>query len=248
MAKALVVLSGGQDSTACLYWALNNSFYTEVHAVTFNYGQRHRAEIEAAKTIAKMAGVASHEVVTLGSVLKGTSPLVNNSFNVEKYKDAASLPGGLEKTFVPGRNTLFLTLAANRAYVLGVNHIITGVSQEDYGGYPDCRQDFILSMEDTLNRGLRMGDDDPFKLTIKTPLIQLTKKQTVELAKNLGIGAWDATGFSHTCYEGGVPSKLLPEITVPCGKCHACLLREKGFAEAGFEDPLVTRLKLMGAM
>jgi 7-cyano-7-deazaguanine synthase len=223
--KALVVLSGGQDSTTCLYWALNNPNYSDVRTITFDYGQKHSVEIEAAQKIANLAGV-ENEIINIRDTLKGTSPLVNKDFEVEKYKDADSLPGGLEKTFVPSRNMLFLTIASNRAYIHDCSAIITGVSQEDFGGYPDCRQTFIDSMEKTFLTGL----EKPIKIV--TPLIDLNKKQTVELAVKLD-GCMNALYFSHTCYEGEHP--------VPCGKCHACLLRQKGFDEAGVIDPIQER-------
>ena len=172
-----------------------------------------------------MAGVVSHEILHVSSILKGTSPLVNPSHEVDTYKDADSLPGGLEATFVPMRNALFLVLAANRAAVLGCNQIYIGVSQEDYGGYPDCRLDFIESMERSINQALDQ------RIYIETPLIQLNKKETVELAQTLP-GCMEALAFSHTCYKGDYP---------PCGKCHACLLRARGFEQAGIQDPLVAR-------
>lgn len=221
--KALVVLSGGQDSVTCLYWAKKH--YEEVIAITFNYGQRHRIELESAIKTASLANV-EHETINVKGTLEGTSPLVNFNFEVEQYKDAESLPGGLEKTFVPSRNMLFLTIASNRAYVHECDFIVTGVSQEDFGGYPDCRETFIRSMEMTINKGL---DKD---IRIITPLINLTKKETVELAYSLGEDCWDALSYSHTCYNGHYP---------PCGNCHSCLLREKGFKEAGLADPLIAR-------
>jgi len=149
--KALTVLSGGQDSTTCLYWALAN--FDENIAITFDYGQKHRREIGCAQEIARKAGV-EHEVIKIGNILQGTSPLVNQDYDVEEYKDAESLPGGLEKTFVPSRNMLFLTIASNRAYVNGCDVVITGVSEEDYGGYPDCREEFIKGMENVYVEGL----------------------------------------------------------------------------------------------
>ncbi|HEY9713339.1 MAG TPA: 7-cyano-7-deazaguanine synthase, partial [Chroococcales cyanobacterium] len=135
MVTALVILSGGQDSTTCLYWA--QSRYERVHALTFDYGQRHKNEIESAKTIARLAKVP-HEVIDMGAIFAGLSPLTNNSEPVAKYESAEKLPGGLEATFVPGRNILFLSVAANRAYVLELDELVIGVSQEDFGGYPDC--------------------------------------------------------------------------------------------------------------
>jgi 7-cyano-7-deazaguanine synthase len=228
--KAMVVLSGGQDSTTCLYWALDQGW--EVHAVTFNYGQRHARELEAAALIAGMAGIrAKHEIVDVGPILKGTSPLVSDA-KLEQYKDQHSLPGGLEKTFVPMRNQLFLTLAANRAYVSGINHLVTGVCQEDFGGYPDCRREFINAMERASSLGTFTGDPDTLPyLSIHTPLMDLTKAKSVELAINLP-GCYKALAYSHTSYDGQYP---------PTGHDHATLLRAKGFEEAGVPDPLVLR-------
>jgi len=224
MASAVVLFSGGQDSTTCLFWALQR--YDAVHALTMHYGQRHKCEVEAAEAIARHARVSSHETVSIGEgVLAGTSPLVSEEA-LETYADAASLPGGVEKTFVPMRNALFLTIAANRAAVLGCSAIVTGVSQEDYGGYPDCREDFIRSMGSAMDEAL--GESVPVQPVIETPLLNRTKKETVLLAEELGKACWKALGMSHTCYAGVRPG---------CGSCHACLLRAKGFEEAGFLDP-----------
>lgn len=237
--KPLVILSGGQDSTTCLYWAKQLPGVEEVHAVTFDYGQRHAIEIESALKVAEMAGVASHEIVKLpDGILRGTSPLINADHEVGRYESAETLPGGLEDTFVPARNILFLTLAANRAYCLGCDALVIGVSQEDYGGYPDCRIEFINAMEKALCEGM------PKPLVIKKPLITLNKMRTVELADVLDMthygatgkregGCLDALAYSHTCYNGETP---------PCGSCHACLLRAKGFQEAEVVDPLIERL------
>lgn len=229
--KALVVLSGGQDSTFCLYWAKNQGF-KEIHAVTFDYGQRHGIEIEAAKKVASDFGVLSHEIVELGEgILKSTSPLVSDQ-ELEQYSDYKSLPGGLEKTFVPMRNQLFLTVAANRAYALGITNLITGVCQEDSGGYPDCRKTFIDALQRAANYGTFTGKDGALDgLTIFTPLIYLTKSDLVKIAMKVP-GAYEAWANSHTSYDGQYP---------PVGKDHATLLREKGFAEAGIPDPLILR-------
>jgi 7-cyano-7-deazaguanine synthase len=219
----LVIFSGGQDSTTCLYWAKER--FKRVHAVTFDYGQRHQIEIESAKKIAGLAGVESHEIVDLTGMMKTTSPLVDLSREITHYDSVDELPGGIEPTFIPCRNILFLTIAANRAVVKGIKDLVIGVSAIDYGGYPDCRPKFIRSMEETLRRGLEM------KINIYTPMISLSKKDTVLLASNLS-GCMEALAYSHTCYEGKFP---------PCGKCHACLLRMKGFKEAGIKDPLIER-------
>jgi 7-cyano-7-deazaguanine synthase len=229
---ALVILSGGQDSTTCLYWALEH--FADVHAISFNYGQRHIVELESAVLVATMARVVSHEIIDLSDkVLISTSPLVNDQYDVGSYKDVASLPGGVEPTFVPSRNMLFLTVASNRAYALRTQGIVIGVSEEDYGGYFDCRGDFIESMETAINLAV-LGPVQPMqpRFHVHTPLISLDKKATVELAMTMP-GCMEALAFSHTCYKGKTP---------PCGTCHACLLRAKGFEQAGVDDPLVERV------
>lgn len=244
--SCLVILSGGQDSTTCLFWAMQH--YEKVHAITFDYGQRHKRELEAAEKVFDLASVqshqqvVSHEYIVVGNVLRGTSPLVSRS-ELEQYKDMHSLPGGLEKTFVPGRNLLFLTLAANYAYSLGCTTVVIGVCEEDFGGYPDCRQVFIDSAQDTIREGLGYiaedGTRDAFcDFCIETPLMHLTKAQTVRMAAELP-GCWDALAYTHTAYDGAYP---------PTGQDHATLLRAKGFLEAGMPDPLVMRAWQEGLM
>jgi 7-cyano-7-deazaguanine synthase len=233
--KALVVLSGGQDSTTCLWWAIEQGW--DVAAVTFNYGQKHIAELEAAERVVAIArkqkGLAiPHEVVTLGAILKGASPLVNKDAALEQYADHQSLPGGLEKTFVPMRNQLFITLAANRAFCMGASILVTGVCQEDFGGYPDCRERFIDALEAACNEGTFTGEPDTLPpLNIDTPLMHLTKAQSIDLALSLS-GCYAALAYSHTSYDGLYP---------PTGHDHATLLRAKGFEQAGVPDPLVLR-------
>ena len=215
--RALVVLSGGQDSTTCLYWA--KSRFDEVRAVTFDYGQRHRIELECAANIARLAGV-EHTALPLEalSVLGGNS-LTDSSISVQTDEPAE---GELPNSFVPGRNILFLTLAAAHAWQTDTRHLVTGVAQTDYSGYPDCRQNTL----DALQQTLRLGMERDF--VIHTPLMNLSKKETVLLAKS--VGALDAMAFTHTCYAGQRP---------PCGVCPACVLRARGFAEAGIADPLL---------
>lgn len=236
--KALIVLSGGQDSTTCLYMAKNLG--REIHAVTFDYGQRHTRELDAAFTVGERAGVKSHELIVLGkSILKGTSPLVNPDAELAQYADHASLPGGLEKTFVPMRNQLFLTIAANRAIALGATEVFTGVCQEDFGGYPDCRQVFISAVEQACRLGNEAEPGSPaFDFSIRTPLMNLSKAETVYLAATTP-GCFAALAFTHTGYDGAYP---------PTGKDHATLLREKGFAEANLPDPLILRAVSEGLM
>ncbi len=220
VAVALVVLSGGQDSTTCLYWAKHK--FEAVKTITFDYGQKHFIEMSAARTIAKKARV-TNQIIDAPKLL-GTSPLVNSNKEVAQYESTKDLPDGVEATFVPGRNALFLTLAANYAYAYGITEIVMGVGQTDYANYPDCRDRFIFAMERALSLGFS-GEEKYFNFY--TPLMHMTKKQTVLLAKELDC--LDAMVDTHTCYNGTKPA---------CGKCHACLLRLRGFKEAGIEDPL----------
>lgn len=214
--RALVVLSGGQDSTTCLYWAIDRFGRHNVEAVTYDYGQRHRIELECARQVAEQAGIRQTELPIDTFAALGGNSLTDSEIDV-----AAGLGGSLPNTFVPGRNLIFLTFAAAYAWPRGIADIVTGVAQTDYSGYPDCRQETIDSLVTTLQLGMER------KFTIHTPLMTLSKKETVLLAEKLG--ALDAMALTHTCYEGQRP---------PCGECAACLLRAKGFSEAGIEDPL----------
>ncbi len=221
---ALVIFSGGQDSTTCLYWAMSR--FERVRALSFDYGQRHDIELECAGEIARRAGI-EHDVVDVGAIFAGSSPLTNAAVDVGAYASAEALPSGLEPTFVPGRNILFLTIAANRAYVSGCDTLVIGVAQEDFEGYPDCRPAFLDSMQTALGLGL---DRD---IRIEAPLLHIDKRQTVLMARDLP-GCMPALAWSHTCYNGQFP---------PCGTCHACLLRSRGFAQAGLDDPLIERAR-----
>jgi 7-cyano-7-deazaguanine synthase len=237
--EALVVLSGGQDSTTCLFWALEH--YDMVRALTFNYGQLHSIEINAARIVAKMAGVDSldHEILDVGPVLDGASPLTNLGEDLEQYPDWQSLPGGLEKTFVPARNALFMVLAANRAYCHGIIDVVLGVCEEDFGGYPDCRESFVSAMTHAMQHALSLSMNEPMaNLQFHTPLMHMTKAQSIELAQDLP-GCMEALAYSHTAYDGKYP---------PTGHDHATLLRAKGFEEAGVADPLVVRAVAEGLM
>lgn len=204
-ANAVVVFSGGQDSTTCLFWAMKR--YGEVTAVTFDYGQRHRLEIECAAGIAKELNVG-HRVIDM-SLLGQLAPnaLTRNDIDIKQEE------GSLPTTFVDGRNLLFLSFAAIIAKQLGAKHIVTGVCETDFSGYPDCRDIFIKSLNVTLNLSM----DYPF--VIETPLMWLNKAQTWELADRLG--AFDfVRERTLTCYNGIVADG--------CGECPACRLRRKG--------------------
>jgi 7-cyano-7-deazaguanine synthase len=232
MTDCLVVLSGGQDSTTCLFWAKQR--FAKIHAVTFDYGQRHRAEIAASRKVAELAGVASHEVVELGPILKGRSPLTDSVQPLETYTDYASMDkiigGRVELTFVPMRNPLFLTIAANRAACLDVWDMVTGVCQSDNANYPDCRQSFVDAQVQTIQVAM------DHVMSIHTPLMDLSKAGSIRLALTLP-GCFTALAYSHTAYSGAYP---------PTTKDHASVLRAHGFEEAGVPDPLVVRAWLEG--
>lgn len=217
--KALVVLSGGQDSTTCLYWAIARFGRACVSSVTFDYGQRHRIELAAAAAVAKKAGVENVQLpIDTFSALGGNA--LTDDLPVP---DSGGEEPGLPVTFVPGRNLVFLTYAAAFAWPRSIGNLVTGVAQTDYSGYPDCRRETI----DALTLALNLGMEADF--SIHTPLMDLSKRQTVELA--VAVGALEAMADTHTCYNGEQP---------PCGSCAACELRAKGFAEAGIADPLVS--------
>ncbi|WP_318729606.1 7-cyano-7-deazaguanine synthase QueC [Roseofilum sp. Guam] len=222
--EALVILSGGQDSTTCA--ALATQQFDRIHGLTFDYQQRHRIELESAQAVAQKLELASHEIVSVGPILASTSPLVSET-PLAEYESAEALPGGIEATFIPGRNILFLTLAANRAARLGIKDIVLGVCETDFAGYWDCRQSFIDAMGVALGEGM-YGDGEAYR--IHTPLMNLTKAESVKLAQEaLGDRFESVMELTHTCYAG---------VKGGCGKCHACILRDRGFQEAGVADPI----------
>lgn len=222
---ALVVLSGGQDSTICLAWALRR--YARVETLTFEYGQRHLIELASAAKIAELAGV-SNQVLPVGSLAAlGGNALCGD----EEIREGVRAENGLPNTFVPGRNLIFLTLAAAHAYQRGISELVTGVCQTDYSGYPDCRARTMAALQDSLRAGMEV----PF--SIHTPLMYLSKAASIRLAEE--EGAMALLAWSHTCYAGQVP---------PCGHCPACDLRAKGFAAAGVADPLIERLRSEGKL
>ena len=205
--SALVCLSGGQDSTTCLYWALKE--FRHVETVCFSYGQKHALEVDVARRIAEKASVdfSLLDLSLLGQITHNA--LTDNAVSMDKEKPADALPN----TFVPGRNMLFLTLAAIKAYERGIGHLVTGVSQTDFSGYPDCRDAFIKSLNVTLNLAM----DEQF--VIHTPLMWIDKAETWALADELGV--LDVIRHETlTCYNG-IPGD-------GCGHCPACTLRREG--------------------
>lgn len=213
MSRCVLILSGGQDSTTCLFWAKER--FSRVDTITFTYGQRHAIEVDAAVRIAALAGVSS-KVVDLSDVLVAKSSLTDAS---------ADLPtggsSGIPSTFVPLRNAVFINIAANYAHSIGATAVVTGVSESDGAGYPDCRSSFISAQEEALS--LALGSN----FAIFAPLMDLTKQETVRLAATLD-GCWEALALSVTCYAGERGG---------CGRCQACQLRARGFALAGLDDP-----------
>jgi 7-cyano-7-deazaguanine synthase len=232
--KAVVLFSGGQDSTTCLFHAINR-FDKEreglVHAVSVDYGQKHKVELAQAKKIAKHAGV-KHKVFKMPFLKQlGDSALTNDDIELKASggRVDSEMPEGLPTSFVPGRNIFLLTLAAAYAGKVGAEVVVAGMCQTDYSGYPDCRAPFMTALQDVWKRGLGVTPS----VQIYTPLMNMTKSQTVLEAKSLDekmqdMMVWEALGLSVTCYNGKVPG---------CGECPACELRAKGFAEAGLEDP-----------
>lgn len=230
MRSAVVLFSGGQDSTTCLYLA--RTLFDRVYALSVYYGQRHAAEIEQARRIAQLAGVP-HKIIELpefGHLVGGATALVRP--DVAKGDQPAlagsgglvdaAMPQGLPTSFVPGRNALLLTLAASYAATLGAKDVVTGVCQTDYSGYPDCREDFVQAMQAALDVAM------PTSLRpvrVHAPLMRLTKAETVRLARRLP-GAWEGLALSMTCYNGQLPG---------CGTCPACELRARGFAATGYD-------------
>lgn len=231
--RCLVVLSGGQDSATCLFWAKTQ--FRVVHAITFDYNQRHRRELVAARAVARLAEVQTHLVLPVGPILAGTSPLTDPTAKLDQYESfdamVAEVGARVERTFVPMRNALFLTLAANQAIAHPNGHIldlVTGVCQEDNANYPDCRLAFVAAQERTINEALGLTGYD---FAIHVPLIRRGKADTVRLAYGLP-GCYEALAFTHTAYDGQYP---------PLGRDHATLLRAQGFLEADLPDPLVIR-------
>lgn len=241
---ALVVFSGGQDSTTCLGWALNR--FKKVACVSFDYGQRHSRELEAARDVIsffveKTDREIAWKVVDVAGTLVSTSPLTsrNELETYENHDEMEKIIGDrVEKTFVPMRNALFLTIAYNLAVAIGANAIITGVCQADNANYPDCTGLFIDKIMLSCNAALGYDVGGSKFIPIVTPLMDLSKAQSIALSLTIPH-TYDALAWSHTAYDGKFP---------PTGKDHASVLRAHGFEEAGVPDPLVVRAYRMGVM
>jgi len=224
---AVVLLSGGLDSATVLAIARSQGF--DVSALSFAYGQRHSWELEAARRVAQAGGAAQHRIATIDLRVFGGSALTDD-IDVPKGRDAEEMSHGIPVTYVPARNTIFLSFALAWAEVLGASDIFIGVNALDYSGYPDCRPEFIRAFEQMANLATKAGVEGRQRLTIHVPLIAMTKAQIIQTGLKLGVDY----GLTSSCYDPA------PDGT-PCGQCDSCFLRRKGFAENGIADPLKYR-------
>jgi len=225
--KAVILLSGGLDSATVLAIAKAEGY--ELYALSFSYGQRHAWELEAAKRVAASIGVSQHRVTTIDLRAFGGSALTDD-IDVPKGRDAEEMSHGIPITYVPARNTIFLSFALAWAEVLGASDIFLGVNALDYSGYPDCRPEFIASFEKMANLATKAGVEGRQHLRIHTPLIAMTKAQIIATGMKLGVDY----GLTSSCYDPGPTG-------APCGQCDSCLLRQKGFRENEIEDPISKR-------
>jgi 7-cyano-7-deazaguanine synthase len=219
---AVCLLSGGLDSSTCLALARREGY--ACYALSFDYGQRHKIELQAAARVAEAIGVERHMIAKLGLDAFGGSALTGD-IDVPKGRDAHEMSHGIPITYVPARNTIFLSYALAWAEVLESSDIFIGVNALDYSGYPDCRPEFIEAYERMANLATKAGVEGHTRLKIHTPLLRLSKAEIVKLAHELQLDF----SMTHSCYDPGPAGR-------PCGQCDSCLLRRKGFEEAGIED------------
>lgn len=222
--KAVVLLSGGLDSATALAIAQRDGF--DCYALSFDYGQRHRFELDAARRVARAAGVARQVVVPLDLRAIGGSALTDD-IAVPKNRDEAEMAGGIPVTYVPARNTVFLAVALGWAEVLGAADLFVGVNAVDYSGYPDCRPEFIEAFERLANVATKAGVEGT-RFRVHAPLIRMTKAEIIRTGLELGVDY----SLTHSCYDPAPDGR-------PCGRCDSCRLRLKGFTDAGASDPVV---------
>ncbi len=223
--KAVVLLSGGLDSATTLAIAGDEGF--RLFALTFAYGQRHRRELEAAKKIANSLGVVEHRTIDIDLAQFGGSALTDSAVAVPKDRGSLQQQGEIPSTYVPARNTIFLGYALAWAEVLGAFDIFIGVNTTDYSGYPDCRAEFIAAFEKTANLATAAAVQGKGQYRIHTPIINMSKAQIILTGTKLGVDY----ALTHSCYDPDQSGRA-------CGRCDACRLRLKGFAEAGLKDPI----------
>ena len=219
MKKAVVLLSGGLDSTTCLAIAKHEGY--ECYALSFNYGQKHNSELEASKKIAQQFGAVQHETFSFSTAALSHSALTDQSIDVPDYKHTDEIP----VTYVPARNTVFLSFALGWAEVLEADAIFIGVNAVDYSGYPDCRPEYIAAFQTLANLATKSGVNGK-KITIETPLMTLTKTDIIKLGHELGVDY----SLTVSCYRANDKGEA-------CGECDSCAFRKKGFADAGVIDP-----------
>jgi 7-cyano-7-deazaguanine synthase len=227
--RAVVLLSGGLDSTTTL--AIAKAQHYEPYALSFDYGQRHGVELDSAKRVATQLGAAKHIIANINLREFGGSALTDD-LAVPKGRAMEAMSTGIPITYVPARNTIFLSFALAWAETLGSQDVFIGVNALDYSGYPDCRPEYIEAYERMANLATKAGVEGRQRLKIHTPLIHLTKAQIITRGLELGVDY----ALTSSCYDPSPTGK-------PCGACDSCLLRAKGFSEVGVADPLVSRFK-----
>lgn len=222
--KAVVLSSGGLDSTTAMAIAKDEGY--EIYSLTFSYGQRHALELEAARKVEKALGAQEHMVIHLDLGKIGGSALTDATIDVPKARSEEEMKKEIPITYVPARNTIFLSYALAWAEVLGASEIFVGVNAIDYSGYPDCRPEYIKSFEDMANLAIKATVEGKMRITIRAPLIKMTKAEIIRKGMELGVDFQ----LTHSCYDPSPEGKA-------CGQCDSCLLRKKGFREAGIPDP-----------
>ena len=223
--SAVVLVSGGLDSATVLAWARQQGY--QLYGLSFDYGQRHKHELVAAKRVCDALGVAKHVVLTLDLRCFGGSALTDAAIAVPKDRAMSQMSHGIPITYVPARNTVFLSLALGWAEVLGAFDIFIGVNAIDYSGYPDCRPEYIAAFERMANLATKVSVEGAGTFRIHTPLVQMTKADIIRTGTALGVDY----SLTHSCYDPDPAGH-------PCGRCDSCQLRQKGFAEAGLVDPV----------
>ena len=222
--RAVILLSGGLDSATCLAIARNQGF--ETHTVSFRYGQRHQYELERAQLISEKLDATSHRIIDIDLAQFGGSALTDAAIDVPKSETVESIGEAIPVTYVPARNTVFLSLSLAFAETVDAKDVFIGVNSLDYSGYPDCRPEFIEAFEQMANLATKAGVEESQRLKIHTPLINLTKAEIIARGMELGIDY----GLTLSCYDPG-------DAGCPCQHCDACLLRARGFATNGIQDP-----------